>query len=609
MLNTNYQKRNNSLLFQDLEKIISVEKIQNYIPIYNKIFQLNNTNYNNINLDNQNYIIKIINNNNHLHAIIKDISDNERKVDVFFKLSPLLDPVKYAIGKYDINDNNLLEIPSFCNKNSHAKSRDMNNSAYVDGFFSYLSSKLLHNHHFIHGLDFYGSFLGLKNNFIYNATDELELFLDSKFFNEHKKILFDIDERYTDIISNNDSRKYKSKLEISDNEIIDFDLVELTEIQEIIPTVNNENNENNDDGLKNKKKQYVEIEANNEFDLLVLENINDLNNIYVDKSKNITDRTDKDDSDSDCSSRTSHTDNDSDEQEENDVNSNVFSDNESKDDTNESVSYETIDDDVSELSDDGSEFTTSTNCDELINLTINKFPVSIICLEKCENTLDDYMVNSDISVDEWASILMQVIMILIAYQKVFSFTHNDLHTNNIMYTSTDKKYLFYKYNNQIYKVPTYGKIYKIIDFGRAIYKYNGFLFCSDSFHKNGDASTQYNFEPYMNDKKPRLEPNYSFDLCRLACSMYDIIIDDEENDITELINDWCKDDKGRNVLYKKNGDERYPDFKLYKMIARTVHNHTPQEQLNRKIFSKYLVSKTKISKTNKTEIMDIDSFN
>ena len=43
----------------------------------------------------------------------------------------------------------------------------------------------------------------------------------------------------------------------------------------------------------------------------------------------------------------------------------------------------------------------------------------------------------------------------------------------------------------------------------------------------------------------------------------------------------------KNVLYKKNGEERYPNFKLYKMIARTVHNHNPQEQLNFPLFSQY----------------------
>ena len=597
MLSLNYQKRTNNSLFQDLEKELDVENCQNYIPIYNKIFQLNNTNYNSVNLDNSNYIIKLFNIDDKLQATIKDLSDNESNIDIFFKLSPLLDPVKYSIGKYDINDLNLLALPSFMNKNSHAKVRDMNNSAYVDGFFSYLSSKLRNRYNFIHGLDYYGSFLAVKNKFIYNATDEVDLILESNFFHEHKNKLFTMDEKYTEINMSNDSRKYKSKLEIEDDNsnISDFDVIELC-VEE----------NTNQETTETAAKPDVEFEQNNELDLLVLENINDLNNSYINKSQIVSKKSNS--SCSDCSSRTSHTNTEDNEDE---FSCNIFTDDEESDADNE-ASYETIDDDVSELSSDcDSDLTTSTvDIEEQINLTINKFPVSVICLEKCEDTLDAYMVDNDISVDEWKSILMQIIMTLITYQKVFNFTHNDLHTNNIMYVSTNKKHLYYKYNDSIYKVPTFGKIYKIIDFGRAIYKFNDFTYCSDSFHKNGDASTQYNFEPYMNNKKPRLEPNYSFDLCRLACSMYDIVVtdDEESNEITKLIDEWCKDDKGRNVLYKTNGDERYPDFKLYKMIARTVHNHTPQEQLKREMFSQYLVIKNKLTKSNKSDLMDIDSM-
>jgi len=193
---------------------------------------------------------------------------------------------------------------------------------------------------------------------------------------------------------------------------------------------------------------------------------------------------------------------------------------------------------------------------------------------------------------------MQVIMTLVTYQKAFAFTHNDLHTNNIMYNPTDKKYLYYCYNKTYYKVPTYGRIYKIIDFGRGIYKYGNKQFCSDCFKNGEDAATQYNIEPYFNSKKPRLEPNYSFDLCRLACSIFDYIIEDMDqildfdkcSPLVRLIVEWCLDDNGINILYKINGQERYPDFKLYKMIARCVHNHTPQAQLERKDFEKYSVS-------------------
>jgi hypothetical protein len=183
-----------------------------------------------------------------------------------------------------------------------------------------------------------------------------------------------------------------------------------------------------------------------------------------------------------------------------------------------------------------------------------------------------------------------------------------------MYNKTQTKYIYYCYKKKYYKVPTFGRIYKIIDFGRAIYKWNGKLFCSDSFQNGGDAATQYNTEPYFNDKKPRLEPNYSFDLCRLACSIFDYVVDDfdnilelqEENPVVKLIVEWCLDDNGINVLYKNNGQERYPDFKLYKMIARYVHHHTPAAQLERPEFKKYMMTKNTVPKD--AILMNIDEY-
>ena len=264
----------------------------------------------------------------------------------------------------------------------------------------------------------------------------------------------------------------------------------------------------------------------------------------------------------------------------------------------------------------------STCSDEVeVSVLIKKFPVQIIALEACEDTLDS-LIETDISYAEIVAALMQIIMTLITYQKVFHLTHNDLHTNNVMYIRTEKPYIYYRYESAYYKVPTFGRIYKIIDFGRGIYKYKGHHLVSDSFDKEGDAATQYNMEPFLNDKKPRLDPNYSFDLCRLACSLFDVFVPEDEKDldsearrvsnpnlynpVKDLIEDWCKDDKDRNVLYKTHGEERYPSFKLYKMIARTVHRHTPEAQLQRDIFSNYKASRKSLPR--KAKIVDIDKI-
>jgi hypothetical protein len=277
---------------------------------------------------------------------------------------------------------------------------------------------------------------------------------------------------------------------------------------------------------------------------------------------------------------------------------------------------------TSEMSDDESEDNTESTSDsddtseEEICIDIHQFPVQLICMEKCDDTFDNLILNNELSEEEWLSSFMQIIMILIIFQKSFHFTHNDLHTNNIMYNKTHLKHITYLYKNTYYKIPTFGRLFKIIDFGRSIYKFKGKIFCSDSFDMNGDASGQYNIEPYFNDKKPRLEPNYSFDLSRLACSIFDYLIDDinEIYDINnfpsfvKIVIEWCEDDNGVNLLYKKSGVDRYPDFKLYKMIARHTHKHTPENQLEKQVFKNYIVKQINNKKDTLINIDKIPVF-
>ena len=276
-------------------------------------------------------------------------------------------------------------------------------------------------------------------------------------------------------------------------------------------------------------------------------------------------------------------------------------------------------DDV-DAEDDGSYTTISDEDDDKMMIRIKTFPVQVIALECCENTLDAMLseMADDLTDEQWAAIVMQILMMLITYQQVFGLTHNDLHTNNIMYVPTNNPFLYYKVGDKSYKVPTFGRIFKIIDYGRAIYKFRGLTFCSDSYElENGDAATQYNCEPYMNPKKPRLDPNPSFDLCRLGCALFDFLVDDIQDmkgvmassAIKAVMLSWCLDDKGRNIIYKNNGEERYPDFKLYKMIARTVHNHVPLSVLQQNtVFDQFVVAGKKLKDKTVVDINKLPNY-
>jgi hypothetical protein len=327
-----------------------------------------------------------------------------------------------------------------------------------------------------------------------------------------------------------------------------------------------------------------------------------------------------------CSSRSSHTTTQTNETDNDNIDDARLSDDDSdrnckSESESESGESESNSDESNSRGDTESTFETVDDGDdyeeeEVLNAVIYKFPVEVIMLERCTKTLDWLMVNDILSDGEWEAALMQIVITLATYQKIFSFTHNDLHTNNVMFIDTDKEYIYYFFNKKYYKVPTFGRIFKIIDFGRSIYKFNSTLVCSDSFHKSGDAATQYNCEPYFNDKKPCIQPNFSFDLCRLGCSLFDFFIENMEdvareckkNRLVSLIVDWVTDDDGRNILYKKDGVDRYPDFKLYKMIARTVHNKVPSQQLKHRIFTQYEVTQKSIKNVSKTEIINIDKY-
>ena len=619
----NYQKRKNINLFSKFQtnKNICLDEVQNYLPIYDRFFSLNETNYNSINLNHLWYISDIKDEKNNKNAdndfisehvyncklknstdVSGDFTSNQK---VFIKMAPLLDPFKYIVGKYNYNDNSLFNLPSI-NKSLavNPKIADINNSAYVDGFFSFLSSQILNTHGFIHGLDYYGSFLGIKKNYKVNIIDDIEYLIHSDFFVKKQNVLFNVED-YSHLLTSENEVKPLKPIKIMSNKSVcsikSFD-------DTIFENIFEHNDINSNNNTNDKNLVTLSDIKNMNVDLVDIMNSAELS---IDPTKSETLK-----SGSSCSSRTSHTRSDD------NIDDDVEYEDDAQDDDNEECednieekanSNEENDVNNSNCSDDHNSDYTDID-EETLWLTFPKFPVQLICMEHCENTFDSLIMTNDLTNDEWFSALMQIVMILITYQKMFSFTHNDLHTNNVMYVSTNKKYIYYCYKKKYYKVPTFGKIFKIIDFGRAIYKFNGKTICSDSFKTGGDAATQYNTEPYFNDKKPRLEPNFSFDLCRLACSIFDYVVDDMDSiknlnscdPIVKLIVEWCIDDNGINVLYKNNGSERYPDFKLYKMIARCVHKHTPVAQLERPEFNKFLVGKNVINKNE--QVINIDEL-
>jgi hypothetical protein len=272
-------------------------------------------------------------------------------------------------------------------------------------------------------------------------------------------------------------------------------------------------------------------------------------------------------------------------------------------------------------SSDNSEYSEEFGKEYKFFAALSEFPTMLMFLESNTDTMDSLLEEGNPNMDaefgskewenRWTAWLFQVIVALCQIQSLWAMTHNDLHSNNILWVPCDKKFLYYKTNDgRRWKVPTYGKLFRIIDFGRAIYTHNGTLCISDDYWPENEAGTQYNFGPLYDPKEPRAYPNPSFDLCRLSVSIIEAmflenppqdkeggeVMSSEEGrvqkeTVSELFNvmwSWLIDDDGRNVLWDTDQSERYPGFDLYCVIAQKVKGAVPREQLDKPIFKQFI---------------------
>ena len=76
---------------------------------------------------------------------------------------------------------------------------------------------MLNEHNVLHGLDFYGSYLGIQDKHKVSITDDVEYLRNSEYFNNNIGKLFHIDDNKEDLSFNpflmmQNSRKNKQKI-------------------------------------------------------------------------------------------------------------------------------------------------------------------------------------------------------------------------------------------------------------------------------------------------------------------------------------------------------------------------------------------------------------
>lgn len=494
-----------------------------------------------------------------LQSILED-SSGEVQTKVFVKVIHLLDPISLLRQEYMMPEHPLLPQGENAWRNTLQKLHCTNNQAYVDCMANHILSRFRELDLTPHCTLAYGSIVGIAQMYKYRITDDFMSYRQCRWFwrgikNQNAKIEVLKDNTNIETID-----EYKEEYETYFKcPFDDCDASSITELSsDNLPSM-----EEIDDG------------------------VNSLHSFTFDDTSPSLDS-----SESNPSGFRNSSDKDTLSTENTDINEEDY---EGDEDDSDGESCESIE----------------------VNLEIPSMPVIMVYQECHEGTMDRLLELDEILGHKrgtkgwekvWLAWIWQVIAVLGFLQKAICFTHNDLHTNNILWRETSEPFLYYRSRDgTTWRVPTYGKIFSLIDFGRSIFRLGKELWLSDDHISGNDAGGQYNFGPILNIYEPKVTPNPSFDLCRFSISALDglfhtippkkkgrfvqtlsrdgsWIIYESISPLFNLLYSWTVDDEGKTVYEEENGEERYPGFDLYIHIARDVHKAIPREQFTKPVF-------------------------
>jgi len=502
--------------------------------------------------------------------------------NVFTKIVHLLNPVDILKEKYVCPEHPLVPQSEKTWKHTLFKLHSHNNQAYVDAVANFVLSRFRELDLTPHCILSYGSFTGISKSYQYNISGEYDSYRQSRWFwkgmqshSARLTIIRDGEQHIKDMEEFKELYKELTTCPFDDkDEELEVQLDSLEELDSDIESVTS--------------FTFDTIEDN-------AENINDIFEINKKMTNQLL---------GDSKSITSISNFDS---------GSEFGSNEESE----------------EGSDEGSDDESELDID--ICLDIPNMPIIMIAQEAQEGVMDELLDEDEIDGFEresqgwesrWIAWLFQVIAALTFLQSAICFTHNDLHSNNILWRNTTQRFLYYKKKDgTVWRIPTFGKIFSIIDFGRSIFRLGKHLWVSDDHWPDQEAGDQYNFGPFFNPNEPKVMPNPSFDLSRLAVSLIDGLFDEPpskkkgkgipimseegswkvyetKSPLYNLLWSWTVDDNGKTIYEDKNGDEKYEGFELYIRIAHDVHGAVPKDQLHKPVFQQY-VWKNKVAENEK----------
>jgi serine/threonine protein kinase len=210
------------------------------------------------------------------------------------------------------------------------------------------------------------------------------------------------------------------------------------------------------------------------------------------------------------------------------------------------------------------------NCPNIIYLYDYSYEKKYILIEYCDGDLETLFLKNELEQNVLKSILFQILCGIYGLQTI-GIIHYDLKYRNIFYKYITDEYIYYKINNVLYKIKTYGYLILIADFGL-------------SKHINTDIKNiinEYYYLPLSNHnllliKYSILDNNINLD--KYVISNKKIYYDKLKNKIFT-----------KNTTYKKKISELfYTSFENNYIDYKLIYNDLYEDIIKKKYYIKWL---------------------
>ena len=156
-----WQEKDYKELFNSVREQLEMKSLQFYMPFYSLYFNIHNSKKSLYKIDlERNYYLKNIKGitksryYNSNMFLVSDIYDSSKNIiqekEIFCKTIPIVDTIHCVNDNYNFVTKKNYHLPSAYNYNTFKKINDMNNTAYIDVFCSYLFGNLTYALYLLH---------------------------------------------------------------------------------------------------------------------------------------------------------------------------------------------------------------------------------------------------------------------------------------------------------------------------------------------------------------------------------------------------------------------------------------------------------------------------